>query len=70
MDQKLKLNDLVIKAQDCLLKMEIASLARYVFICKAKKSQNFSQNLMFFTPCEELQGGSVFSKLSANYKVI
>jgi len=26
--------------------------------------------LIFFTPCEELDGSSIFTKLSANYDII
>jgi len=26
--------------------------------------------LLFFTPCEELDGSSIFTKLSANYNVV
>ena len=30
----------------------------------------FNKMMFFFTPCEELKGGSIFIKLSSNHKVI
>lgn len=53
--------------------MEIASLIRYAFIKQAIQiaSHNSIDNLLlFFTPCEEMKGGSIFSKLSSNYDII
>jgi hypothetical protein len=50
--------------------MEIASLTKYAFIRKARNMQGLSKCLLFFTPCEEMNGGSVFSKLAANYNII
>lgn len=26
--------------------------------------------ILFFTPCEELNGASIFTKLSANYNIV
>lgn len=50
--------------------MEIASLIRYAFIKRAKDSTGINKSLLFFTPCEEMKGGSMFSKISNNYDVI
>ena len=43
---------------------------RYVFIKNSRNHQGMDKMLMFFTPCEELNGGSMFSKLAANYNII
>lgn len=50
--------------------MEISSLIRYAFMRKAKVQKGLNKAFLFFTPCEELNGGSVFSKLSGDYDVI
>lgn len=50
--------------------MEIASLIRFAFINQALNSDGSDRELLFFMPCEELKGSSVFSKLSSNYDVI
>ena len=50
--------------------MDIASLARYAFISLANTYTDMNQMMLFFTPCEELQGGSIFMKLSANYNIV
>jgi hypothetical protein len=50
--------------------MEIASLIRFAFIKHAQHSTGINKSLLFFTPCEEMKGGSIFSKLSNNYDVI
>ena len=50
--------------------MEMASLARYSFILYAYNLKDIDKLLYFFIPCEEFDGGSIFSKLSANYKII
>jgi len=53
--------------------MEIASFKRYAFIQHAKNTTKQFQNykfILFFQPSEELGGGSLFTKLSFNFKVI
>ena len=51
--------------------MELASLIRFSFIKKTQEQQGgINQQLLFFLPCEELKGGSIFQKLSFNYNVI
>jgi len=50
--------------------MELASLKRFSFLGKSKKSNDIKQGLLFFTPTEELHGSNVFSKLSKNYNVM
>ena len=50
--------------------MEIASLARYSFIKYGFDLKGNDRLLYFFMPCEELDGGSPFSKLSENYKIV
>ena len=49
--------------------MEIASLARYAFIKKAESDEQ-KKLLLFFFPCEELKGGSIFTKLSTDLNVV
>jgi len=66
-----KMNAKLLKASDCIFKIEIASLRRYVSIVNVINNQNDSNRpLLFFTPCEELEGASIFSKLSSNYNII
>ena len=51
--------------------MEIASLMRLSLINSPQPQKiNYNKMLLFFTPCEELDGSSIFSKLSANYNVV
>jgi hypothetical protein len=51
--------------------MDISSLVKYVFIVKQREQkQSLNYLLLFFTPCEELSGGSMFSVLSENYRLI
>ena len=52
--------------------MEIASLSRYVFIKNVtmNNQQGMNRMILFFTPCEELEGASIFTKLSSNYNII
>ena len=66
-------NNILIKSQECIQRMEIASLSRYVIFQKSIKSKehtNLQKCLLFFTPCEELNGGSCFSRTASNYNVI
>ena len=63
-------NETLIKSQECIQRMEIASLIRYAFIRKARTQTGKNKALLFFIPCEELSGGSIFSELSANYNII
>ena len=52
-------------------KMEIASLMRLSLIASENDEQtSFNKMLLFFTPCEDLDGSNIFAKLSANYDVI
>lgn len=63
----------MIKAQNVIQRMELASLIRYAFIKQVvnNSSHNNIENLLlFFTPCEEMKGGSIFTKLSSNYDII
>ena len=67
------MNNKLLKASECIFKMEIASLPRFVFIVKiveSGKQQNLDRSILFFTPCEELEGASIFTKLSSNYNII
>lgn len=50
--------------------MDIASLRRFAIIRKAKSDQGLHNTLMFFMPCEELNGGSLFSKLAFDLNII
>ena len=50
--------------------MEIASFARFAFVDKAKNSTDQDRNLLFFTPCEELHGGTILQKLAETYDII
>ena len=49
--------------------MEIASFQRFVKLVAFNKSE-INKTLLFFTPCEELAGGSIFSLLSFNINII
>lgn len=71
--QSIKINNnhqTMIRSQDVIQRMEIASLIRFAFIKHAQNSLGVNRSLLFFTPCEEMKGGSIFSKLSNNYDVI
>jgi len=57
-------------ASEAIQRMEIASLVRYCLIRKPKHQKLHNRTLAFFTPCEELDGGSVFSRLSGDFNVI
>jgi len=51
--------------------MEIASLSKYLFFQDSVDNTiELNKAILFFTPCEELEGGSIFSKLASNYNVI
>jgi hypothetical protein len=53
------------------MKMELASLIKYAIIRKDKDCKVKRNNLMlFFTPCEELDGASMFCILAPSYKLI
>jgi len=44
-------------------------MARYAFIRHSGSYQGMNKMLLFFSPCEELDGASIFTKLSANYNI-
>ena len=69
MNCEIKKNEQIIKAEECVDKMEIASLVRYVFVRYAKSQSGCKRMMLFFTPCEELNGASIFAKLSSNYNI-
>ena len=69
-ENTIKMRDKMYKSQNCIVKMEMASLARYCFILYACNREGIDKLLYFFTPCEEFDGGSIFSNLSADYKII
>ena len=50
--------------------MEIASFSKYVQIARISKRSDFNKTLLFFTPCEELAGASIFSLLSFDINII
>ena len=50
--------------------MDVANLSRYVFIKNAKNHMDYNKMILFFAPCEELKGSSVFAKLSYNFNII
>lgn len=51
--------------------MELASLIKFAFVLKSReKKVGYESQLLFFTPCEELHGSSIFSKLSPNYGLV
>ena len=50
--------------------MDIASLNRYAFIQHAKRVKGLQNTLLFFLPCEELQGASMFSTLAYDLNTI
>ena len=64
-----KKNEMILKAQEIVHKMDIASMARYAFIRHSGSYQGMNKMLLFFSPCEELDGASIFTKLSANYNI-
>jgi hypothetical protein len=53
-----------------ILRMDLATLQRYVFISRASKSNDVRRSLLFFMPCEELDGGSIFSYSAKNFNLI
>ena len=55
-----KQNQKLLEAQQCIQRMEIASLRKYSFIKKARISNDYKKSLLFFTPSEELKGANVF----------
>ena len=65
-----KQNQIILRSRDCVHRMEIASLMRYAFLKTCRGATGRCKSLLFFTPCEELNGGSIFQKLAANYNVI
>jgi hypothetical protein len=69
-ENQCKLNQQLIESQQCIQRMEIASLKRFVFIRSAKYSNDYKAHLLFFTPAEELNGGNIFAKVSSNYSVM
>ena len=57
--------------QAVILKLELASLKKFAFIQKSREQKHGLNNLLlFFTPCEEFNGGSMFSMLAENYRLI
>ena len=50
--------------------MEIASFARFVNILYAKDQVDANKDLLFFTPCEELNGGNLLYELASEYELI
>lgn len=51
--------------------MDIASLTRFAFLTGANLDNSGILNtLMFFLPCEELNGGSIFTKLAFDLNII
>lgn len=63
-------NEDLIIANKSIYRMDIASLRRFAIIRKAKSDQGLHNTLMFFMPCEELNGGSLFSKLAFDLNII
>ena len=64
-ESDLKKKYILLKSQECIQRMEIASLTRFALLNKSKNNKENLSNLVFFTPCEELDGGSVFSRMSS-----
>ena len=50
--------------------MEMASLRKYAQINGSKIKDDQGRMVLFFTPSEELSGGSLFSRVSSNFKII
>lgn len=69
-DNDAKQNQIILRSRDCVHRMEIASLIRYAFLKTCRGATGRCKSLLFFTPCEELNGGSIFQKLAANYNLI
>lgn len=68
-------NHSLFKSQECIQRMEISSLTRFAIFNKtinsnAQGSNDLKKCLLFFTPCEELDGGSIFSRMAQNFNVI
>jgi hypothetical protein len=53
-------NQMLVRVQDCIQRMEIASLIRFAFVKGAKLGSDIDKTVLFFMPCEELKGGSIF----------
>ena len=52
------------------MKMEIASFLSFSEIASYYKNSEKMRMTYFFTPREEIQGGSMFAKFSSNYDII
>ena len=51
-------------------RMDLASLKKYTILKSIKQKDEQKKNLIFFTPCEELQGSNIFARLAHNYNII
>jgi len=61
----------LIDSQQCINRMEIASIKRFAFIRKARSLQDNQQRaFLFFSPTEELHGRNIFSKMSHCYTIV
>ena len=69
-EDDMRKNDLLIRSKECIQRMEVASFRRFAFMKRAMKEEGINRLLLFFTPCEELAGGSIFTKLSFDFNVI
>ena len=61
---------MMVHACESIQRMEIASLIRFCFIMRAEMLHQKQRQLLFFTPCEELNGGSIFSMLAGEHNIV
>lgn len=66
----LRSNEKMLASCECIMRMEIGSLIRYVSIKSWRIMNSNNDTIAFFTPCEELKGSSIFSQLSHDYNLI
>jgi hypothetical protein len=50
--------------------MDLASFARFAFVSQAKFSSDSDRDILFFTPCEELDGANILQRVSSDYETI
>jgi hypothetical protein len=50
--------------------MDLASFSRFAFVSQAKFSSDSDRDILFFTPCEELDGANILQRVSNNYETI